>query len=403
MNNKRLHILGDGIIFVHSAGMRRLLSYQKALSRYNIDFHVYSVIFSDSHKVLSSFKCSYFIKSDWRLLKAVYIKYFHFLKYLMVFKAFLNSRKGDSWLLYTRDFKFIKFAQNIASFREIKVVLECNEYPYLKEVKGSEGSERLLEHDKAILEKLDGLVLISEHLISLLKPINPRIVKVPILASGSRELLCSGGASVSGERDKVIRLFNIGSLSEVKDGLSDFLGLVKSTAIELEKLGLKLELRLVITLISPQDKRRIVEELKNKVRLVLMKDLSREQVDIEKRNSDLHFMIKPVNVQNKYNFPTKLLDYLNTNGLLVIVSDPDIELRSYVKDKVHALCFNFPSPSPLVHGINLNYYQIAKTCVEYLIDDNKKEALIRRKNQLLVEDFNPRKHEIVLKQIFFGL
>jgi glycosyltransferase involved in cell wall biosynthesis len=278
----------------------------------------------------------------------------------------------DAVLITNRENNYIQKVSESIHAVGGKIVVEINENPY--SIFGSRldtAFSLFLKRQYFLMKtvkRVDGVIVISEllhELISMYKSKNAPIVKIPIL-TGSRYI----------EREKtydgIPYILHAGALSEQKDGVKAML-----QAFQLAHKELNGNLRFVFTSNTGFHslKRWIYNYIKKNN---LGKNISFEGLvstnELEKlyNNCSLAIINKPINSQNKYNFPTKLTELL-PREIPVIVSRTG-ELAKYFVDMENAF---------VVDANSIN--QIAKKIV-YVQSNPKQASKIARNGRLLAEE-----------------
>lgn len=281
--------------------------------------------------------------------------------YLLLLHSLLTLRQYDVIWLYGMGFLPSFFLLPLLHLARKKVVLELNEYPY-----STEGNKftripfvnGLLQKCTLsyVLPQFDGIVAISENLKKVAKrdESNNNILKVPILLDIARFEY----NEEQKERPLVHPyLFHAGTLSERKDGIIAVInGYIKS-ALELKKIGITL--KLVLTNKSSRvwnDIEVLLKEANLFDHLVVTGYLRESELSNWLKNSSALVINKPATRQNKYNFPTKLGDYL-LSGRPVIVASQGMELNNFLVHQVNcilAIADNSDSISDAINELVLN-------------------------------------------------
>lgn len=220
-----------------------------------------------------------------------------------------------------------------------KVVLELNEYPYstegnkLTQIPFVRKSLQWLTL-KLVFPLMDGVIAISENLKSLVKANAPKVpvLKVPVLVDVNRSDLDSVGERTSPHSNPY--MFHAGSLSEQKDGIIKAIEAFALAAKELKTKGIKLDLVLTNKKTLPALWARIeaiLQEHDLLQHLVITGYLNDSQLHHYLQHAAVLLINKPPSFQNKYNFPTKLGDYL-LSGRPVIAASEGTELNQFLQD-----------------------------------------------------------------------
>jgi len=228
----------------------------------------------------------------------------------------------------------------IMHFLGKKIIVEVNEYPY-----STEGNKftRITIIRKTlrwatlrwVIPKMDGIVVISENLKEVVNQYAPSVpvLKVPILVDVSRGYFTSFEKSPHSHP----YLFHAGSLSVQKDGIIKVIEAYAKAATLLKKSSIQLDLVLTNKKTFPkiwQSIEKILIEYNLIDRMKITGYLSETELHDYIQHASALLINKPSTFQNKYNFPTKLGDYL-LSGRPVILAAEGIEANNYIYNKVN--------------------------------------------------------------------
>jgi glycosyltransferase involved in cell wall biosynthesis len=241
--------------------------------------------------------------------------------------ASLGRRRYDITIVVgpSLDFRVIlPFAGKVSGR---KVVLEINEYPYVKQRYAMLGAIKRQLLFRLVFPLYSGFVPISRNLLEVVdghKSPAASTITIPILA---------GKVSPSADRSSPFDwpyIVHAGSLDEEKDGV---LGILEAFAIALRRIHTPL--RLVITGKHEGTKQyhTVLQAIKAQElteRVVFVGYCSREKLSRILENSLLAIVNKLDTVQNRFCFATKLADYLS-HGVPVITTTVG-ESRHFLHD-----------------------------------------------------------------------
>lgn len=227
-----------------------------------------------------------------------------------------------------------------------KVVLELNEYPY-----ATEGSRltriAMVKHTlqwitlEFVFPRFHGIICISEALIKVVKQNAPKvkILKVPILISkeAPKEKPHPEIQKLLSKNSKYI--FHAGSLSNQKDGIIDVFRAYVKAASKIRSEGNELYFVLSNNRTHTHIWSQIEEILKSnglEENIVVTGYLNEQELSYCLAHSSCLIINKPNSFQNRYNFPTKLGDYL-LSGRPVVIAASGLEVNEFVNHKQNAL------------------------------------------------------------------
>lgn len=260
--------------------------------------------------------------------------------YFLLFYCIINFRRFDILWLYGMGLIPRLLLIPIMHFLGKKIIVEVNEYPY-----STEGNKftRITIIRKTlrwatlrwVIPKMDGIVVISENLKEVVNQYAPSVpvLKVPILVDVSRGYFTSFEKSPHSHP----YLFHAGSLSVQKDGIIKVIEAYANAATILKQSSIKLDLILTNkTTLSHVWKtvEKILVDNNLLSHLKITGYLSEVELHQYMHHASTLVINKPHNFQNKYNFPTKLGDYL-LSGRPVILAAEGIEANNFLCNKVN--------------------------------------------------------------------
>ncbi|MFT3682728.1 MAG: glycosyltransferase [Ferruginibacter sp.] len=252
-------------------------------------------------------------------------------------RTILKQPADDAILLvYASGWVKYIFIWIAARLRKMKFVVEVNEKPYtpygswLSEIKFLKWINSFM-HRHIAMKLPDGFIAISKNLEDYLKE-NGRseIVKIPIIIDPS------AGAAESSKLENVQKpfLLHAGALSEQKDGI---VGVFEAFAIANTQLGGELYFYLTDK-VAPQQTltsiRQIVKEYNLEKKVIFLGLIPKADLLAYQKECSMLILNKPDNEQNKYNFSTKLGEYLILGK--PVIYTPVGEMDLYLKDNYNA-------------------------------------------------------------------
>ena len=309
-----------------SAGAKRVALYQKGLAEAGVEADVVSTF---------------------RATKGRLGFYFNsFLQPLIAFVTVLRQKNSHKLIfIYDYDWDSLLLIRLATKIKGQKMVLEINEKP------GTYYGNRLTELSivkatnlmfltRITLPLIDGFIVISDQLKIYLIPFQnakAKILKVPIIVDPNITALPQKESFVH-----TPFLLHAGALSNRKDGI---IGVFQAFAIVNKQLDNKLHFYLTDR-VSPTD---VWEEIASIIEQNNLEGLvhftnrlpERELLNYQQQCSML-ILNKPDNEQNRYNFPTKLGEYLRFKK--PVIYTPVGEMTNYLKDGFNA--FEIPSARP---------------------------------------------------------
>ena len=254
-----------------------------------------------------------------------------------------------------------------------KALLEVNENPYSPE--GGRLDPVWLRRWRRrmvlflVYSHVDGFVVISEKLAELVaryKKKSAQIIKIPILVDDHED---SEDAETVLKTNGSPYILHAGALSETKDGvLAVFKAFVKVNQSQ------ALDFYLTSNSMQPSlanQVNQLIKQYKLEHRVHFTGFLETRELTKLRKNSALAIINKPLNWQNKYNFPTKLAEYL-MDEVPLIVSEGG-EMSHFLENKKNAL---------IVSANNVD--QIAASMLQ-ILDDPQQAARIGEAGKALAK------------------
>lgn len=202
----------------------------------------------------------------------------------------------------------------MAQKKQIGILQEMSEFPNLMMNKG-----QYQKYLSDILPKIDLLFLMTKGLIEFYKDQNrkAKIFHIPMTVDFKR----FNDINRSNNNKKVISY--IGLMNNKKDGVDI---LIKAFALVSQQ-----EPNIILRLIGPkipvsdyQKQQELIEQYDIKKKVNYIGEINRDNVPVHLVNSDILVLARPVSVQAKFGFPTKLGEYLATKNPVVVTKVGDI-------------------------------------------------------------------------------
>lgn len=320
--------------------------------------------------------------------------------YVLVAYCVLAARKFDVLWLYGMGLIPRLILIPVMRLLGKKVVLELNEYPY-----STEGSKftripivqktmRLLTL-RCVFPQLDGFVVISEYLAKTVSQhaITARVLKVPILVEPARSPAWSSDFR-DDSRSCNRYMFHAGSLTIQKDGILEVVQAFAKAAHRLNEFSFRLNLVLTNKTALPEVWNAITGVLVDNGlydRIEITGYLDEEELHRYLRHASVLLINKPASFQNKYNFPTKLGDYL-LSGTPVIIGAEDTELNVFLTDNEN---------SRIVPPNNVS--RIADAIVEICLDNKLANRLGASGRETALNYFDYRRNAFRIKDFLDSL
>jgi glycosyltransferase involved in cell wall biosynthesis len=268
---------------------------------------------------VSPFRISSFLKRNIK-------KPFEGIVELIVLKKLNKKRKIDVAIISTMNFRHLLFYKVLSSLLRFKIILNFVEYnSSMSSRKGLSNKINDYFFDRFAVELSDGILVISEFLISIIKEISPGkpYLKIPMMVDidryngiekfvSTKYFLFCGAAGY-----KEIILFNINSFELISED-NIFLYLVVN--------GNPDQLNEIKNYIAKSSKRKMIRLINN------LSD--RELSEMYKNAIGLLIPLRPT-IQDKARFPHKFGEYLATGNPVVTTNYG--EVKYYFKDAVNAL------------------------------------------------------------------
>ncbi len=295
------------------------------------------------------------------------------------FDIVFTSLANDAWVK-----KYAKAVRNVGG----KITFEMNETPHSiiasrKDFKFILAIKRWIFLN-FVVNKIDGFIVISkslENLFTKYKGNNTQITRVPILSENKLRITPNRNSL----NNKFI--FHAGSLSEQKDGIK---AIFRAFLIVQQKLNTNLKFYLTQKTGLPQLLSWInnfikTNKLQSKIEFTGL--LERDVLNSYYDKCTLAIINKPSNIQNDYNFSTKLTELI-PRGIPLIISKTG-EHNYYFKHNYN--CY-LVEPN--------DYKEIAEGIVKIINNPEYSEMISKNALQLIDSDFNYLNHATNLFNFF---
>lgn len=330
-------------------------------------------------------------------VKSRWLRYFwaEVSSYVLLVHSLFTYRRYDVLWLYGMGFLPRLCLVSALHLLGKKVLFELNEFPY-----ATEGNKltRIVFFRKiltrltltVLLPKFDGVVVISENLKKVVGKYAPNvpILKIPILIDSHR--VHTFGTEMDSPHPFPY-IFHAGTVSVQKDGI---LKLVEGYAVAAQALKAK-SFRLDLIFTSNQT---FPENWAKIQKILLEYGVSSQfkvtgflsQADLQQylAHSIALIINKPESFQNKYNFPTKLGDYLISGRPVIVATAPGGEVKSYLTEKIDSLFVDPDDVNGLSDAIQL---LVADSSYAQLIGHQGRKVAIQNftyeNNSAKIKDF----------------
>lgn len=296
---------------------------------------------------------------------------------------FVTILKSKAEIIYVYRFSNLVTLIILLLCRNKKVISELCEFPYFNDHSNLK-KIRLGIREKLVFPLFDGFIVISSYLqeyIDVHRSHKSSLIKIPILFDPFQ----SKGLSKSSISD-IPFILHSGSLSESKDGFS---GLLEAVGL-LNSKGRRIDLYITGTLkpdILHERFGNLIEKYSLDKRIKLIGYLKHNELVQYQFNSSMFILNRKMNLQNFYNFPTKLGEYLVTGNPVVVttVGEP----AQYLRDKENAFFFNDGDIAKLVE------------IMEYILANPEESNAIGKKGREIAENhFDCYKNGTLIKSFF---
>lgn len=316
-----LHIL-SGCYKPNIAATMRLMALVKGMAKSGEDFRLVFAYPNDSFST---------VDSHWGTEKICYLWEKHPIKnkYYKYFRSFFDVSRfvsklptGSSVVLINAN----EYLSTVVKYKKrVKVFVESNEYPLLEGLLPSFLQKSYIKN----CSKVDGMFVISSALKEYYEGIGVKNVTIlnMVVEPTRFQNLCKNE-----NNEKYIAY--CGSATNTKDGVDI---LIKAFAIFSQKHP---DYKLYIIGKTPafsddQSNLKLVQELGLENNVIFTGELPSQEIPQKLADAEMLVLARPVNIQSKYGFPTKLGEYLLTGNPVVVTDVGDIS--NFLKDKESAL------------------------------------------------------------------
>ncbi len=382
------------------AGTNRVTCYAQAIISQGIQCKV--IIFtrteiydkqpknSQSSGNFEGIEYTYIGKTPIRNRFALIRKYFDFHdKVGLLFYLWKNLKKNDIVISYAdRDVELINIVIRTTHLKRAKFIRDLCELPYGTGIETEKTTKKRKIVFNKIFPKCDGIIAISDSLLSLAKKYtnkNCKLIKIPILVDFEKYKLPDNSQS-----HPFPYIFHSGTLYEQKDGI---LGMLEAFGKAVYKLKMPIQFILTRNLDKSPHKEQINEiinkyEIKDKV--LFTGYLNNEDLKDYLSKASLVIINKYPNQQNAYCFSTKLGEYLAA-GKPVIITKVG-EAINWLKGGESAYIID-PNDTDL----------LAQTIIRAFNDPIKRKEIGKNGQKLCKESFDYRNYGAIFSQFFSQL
>jgi glycosyltransferase involved in cell wall biosynthesis len=256
-------------------------------------------------------------------------------KWLLLVEYFKRRNSADICFYIGSSIQLLLILKLVTKLSGKKLVTEVNEYPYVTYGNGKFDFKILSQINRFIAlnfiyKYIDGFIAISDPLYDLLNNIKKnrsQIINVPIL-------IMYEGQSKSMDRFKDPYIFHAGTLTEQKDGIINVFKAFAKVSKRIPELKFVLTNKTTVPMIINKINSIIVEnDLQDKV--VFLDHINISEVERHMENCTLSVINKPDTIQNRYNFSTKLGEYLYFG--IPVISTSIGEANKYLVDNKNCM------------------------------------------------------------------
>ena len=333
MKTNNLVILYSGPYPGLSAGAKRIALYLQGLQEAGMNV-----------KVVSTYHSSHGITG-------FYLN--QILQPFIIFLAFVKKlSKAKCLFVYGYSWETLFLIRVLSFLKSQKMVYEINEKPqayYTNKILENPLIKKinLMMLSRVVFPLMDGFVVISDNLKDYIKKYqrrNAMVIKVPILIDNNIPELQAKNISLPNHF-----LFHSGALSDRKDGI---IGVFEAFAIANKKFMGQLHFYLT-NKIAPKNVLDKIESIIAQNNLAdnvhFLDHISENELLMYQNHCSMLILNKPDNEQSKYNFSTKLGEYLRLKK--PVIYTPIGEMNKYLKDGENAFSVPVDRPDLLAEKI----------------------------------------------------
>jgi len=318
-----------------------------------------------------------------------------FIPFLVFFRVLVKAHHYASVFVY--GFGWISKLLIILACRLKRkpVAIELNEKPF--SISGGSRRDIILKYFAPINEHclkrivfplIDGYLVISNKLyeyVSKYKKSNAIVCKIPILVDYNYYQ-----KEISKPDCSVPYILNSARMNDHKDGI---INVFKAFSILVNQEGMDLNFYLTSS-IAPKDIRNQIEDIilenKLKTKVKFLGDLDENTLLSYQKHCSMLVLNKVDSVQNRYNFATKLGEYMAL-GIPIITSQIG-EVKFYLSDEVSCLYIDPQKPNDL-----------AAAMIRIFEDENLAYGLGQEGKRIAENEFDYKKQSKRLSEFFINL
>ncbi len=359
-----------------NAWSKRLSNYVKALQMENHNVEVMTV----------------FISANSNFRKLLYSQ---FIPYLAFWRLFRRVRQHSLVLIYGFGWLGKLLIVIACKIRSIPVAVEINEKPY--SIHGGSRRDYFLKfiepfHEfcltRVLYPLIDGFIVISENLANDLnryRKLDATVCKVPILVDYEYYQHTTGMPDCNAPY-----LLHSASFNNNKDGM---INVLKAFAIVVNEEHKDLYLYMTSDIAPIKIKKQmkeILREGKLENRVAFLGDLDEQTLLAYQQHCCMLVLNKVNSEQNRYNFATKLGEYLAIG--IPVITTPIGEVTNYLKGGISCLYVNPEDPS-----------EIADSIIQLLNDDEFAAKIALEGKSIARNEFDYRAQSHRLNHFFGSL
>jgi len=374
---KEVYIISTGdIIRGRMAGTQRVLKIAKSLSAGGINTYLCSLKYINNDRITPKelFPGIWSLESEGNLVSDSV----HLSAFLRTVNKFIKERFSDKIIyLYPtsfvlKDFIYFIYFRVLKGYKFFCDINELRSSNVFATTAPSNITSKFIFYLKSFYDLIsyklsefqaffyDGIVVISANLHKYFKRFNKNIIRVPILCDLSN--IMAGPETFLHFDNKVFKICFAGTISCAKEGFN-----ILFEALEKLNSDKNVELYLYGPL-HDNDKfvlEKLMTVLKLNSKVFYVGNIDADELLNEFKKYHLLILPRPLNLQTKYGFSTKLSEYL-VSGVPALVTDVS-DNALYIKDKINGYIVPPGSPSKMADKIleiisnyNMNAGEIAE-------------------------------------------
>lgn len=305
-----------------------------------------------------------------RMLNWIFDYYSHL---LLIFKLLFTKEKFEYIIVIGPSVDFRVFLPLVAKLRNIKILLEINEFPFVGKRQSISTKLKTSFFLKFIIPQFNGFLVISENLKKLIlsyKSNKSEVLKVPILALPVNKISTKISRPIEDNY-----MFHAGSLFESKDGIID---VFEAYAKSISSLNLPLKFILTGSLTSSPhhiEIQNIIDKYKLNDNVLFTGFLSEKELENYLKFASVAIINKKQTKQNIFCFATKITDYIKFN--VPIITTNIGEVIYFFKDNKNAFIAEVDSVKSL-----------AEKLIQVVNNQKKSTDVALAAKKLIHSDFN---------------